>query len=143
MGTVDLMNREAIATFIKIYYEEFYRRYGQYFGNAMPATFADHEGYYGGKLPWTPRLFETFRRKAGYDLVPHLPGLIYDIGPKTEKVRCDLLDTVSELYSDSFWKQVRDWCKQHNIHTFGPRLGRIALLGRRRGKATSIASCAP
>jgi len=119
MGRVDLMNRDAIATFIKIYYEEFYRRYGQYFGNAMPATFADHEGSYGGKLPWTPQLFETFRRKAGYDLIPHLPGLIYDIGPMTEKLRCDMLDTISELYSDSFWKQVGDWCNQHNIQHSG------------------------
>jgi hypothetical protein len=119
MGRVDLMNREAIATFIKIYYEEFYKRYSQYFGNAMPATFADHEGSYGGKLPWTPLLFETFRRKAGYDLLPHLPGLIYDIGPTTEKVRCDLMDTVSDLYCDSFWKQVTDWCNQHNIYHSG------------------------
>ena len=118
-GTIDLMNPEATAKFINIYYDEFYRRYGQYFGNAMPATFADHEGDYGGKLPWTPRLFETFRRKAGYDLIPNLPGLLYDIGPRTEKVRCDLLDTVSELYSDSFFKQVGDWCRQHNIQYSG------------------------
>ncbi len=119
MGRVDLMNREAIATFIKIYYEEFYKRYSQYFGNTMPATFADHEGSYGGKLPWTPLLFETFRRKAGYELLTHLPGLFYDIGPTTEKVRCDLMDTVSELYSENFFKQVTDWCNQHNINHSG------------------------
>ncbi len=118
-GTVDLMSREAIAEFIKIYYEEFYKRYSRYFGNALAATFADHEGSYGDKLPWTPHLFETFRRKAGYDLVPRLPGLIYDIGPTTEKLHCDLLDTISELYSDSFWKQVSDWCVQHNIQHSG------------------------
>jgi hypothetical protein len=118
-GIIDLMNSEAIAKFINIYYEEFHRRYGQYFGNVMPGTFADHEGDYGGKLPWTPRLFETFRCKAGYDLIPNLPGLIYDIGSRTEKVRCDLLDTVSELYADSFFKQVGDWCRQHNIQYTG------------------------
>lgn len=119
LGRVDLMNREAIATFIRLYYEEFYKRYSRYFGNAMPATFADHEGSYGDKLAWTPRLFETFRRKAGYDLVPYLPGLTCDIGPMTEKVRCDLLDTISEMYSESFFKQVGDWCKQHNIQYSG------------------------
>ncbi len=118
-GHVDLMSREAIAKYIEIYYEEFYRRYGEYFGNAMPATFADHEGDYGAKLPWTPRLLETFRRKAGYSLEPYLPALTYDIGPKTEKVRCDLLDTVSELYSDNFFKQVTDWCHQHKIEHSG------------------------
>ena len=119
MGRLDLLNRDAIAKFIELYYEEFYKRYGRYFGNAMPATFADHEGSYGDKLTWTPRLFETFRRKAGYDLIPYLPGLTYDIGPMTEKVRCDLLDTISELYSDSLFKQVGDWCRQHSIQYSG------------------------
>lgn len=114
-GTVDLMSREAISKYIDIYYDEFYRRYPQYFGNALPATFADHEGDYGAKLPWTPKLFETFERKAGYSLPAYLPALTYDIGLKTEKVRCDLLDTVSELYSENFFKQVTDWCRQHKI----------------------------
>lgn len=118
-GHVDLMSREAIAKYIEIYYEEFYRRYGKYFGNTLPATFADHEGDYGSKLPWTPRLLDTFRRNAGYALEPYLPALTYDIGPKTEKVRCDLLDSVSELYSNSFFKQVTDWCHQHGIQHSG------------------------
>ena len=118
-GTVDLMSREAIAKFIEIYYEEFYRRYGKYFGNAFPATFADHEGDYGAKLPWTPALLETFRRKAGYSLETFLPALTHDIGSRTEKVRCDLLDTVSELYTDSFFKQVTDWCHAHHLEHSG------------------------
>lgn len=119
LGRVDLLNHDAIAKFIKLYYEEFYKRYSQYFGNALPATFADHEGSYGDKLPWTPRLFEAFRRYAGYDLVGRLPGLTYDIGQLTEKLRCDLLDTISEMYCESFWKHVSDWCGQHNIYHSG------------------------
>lgn len=118
-GTVDLMSREAVAKYIEIYYDEFHRRYGTYFGNAMPATFADHEGTYGAKLPWTPALLETFRRKTGYALEPYLPALTYDIGARTEKVRCDLLDTVSELYSNNFFQQVTDWCRQHHIDHSG------------------------
>lgn len=118
-GTVDLMSREAVAKYIAIYYEELYRRYGEYFGNAMPATFADHEGNYGAKLPWTPALLETFQRKTGYSLVPYLPALTYDIGQMTEKVRCDVLDVVSELYSENFFRQVTDWCRAHNIDHSG------------------------
>lgn len=114
-GTVDLMNPEAVRKFIEIYYEEFYRRYGEYFGNALPATFADHEGTYGGKLAWTPRLFETFRQKKGYDLEPLLPALTHDIGPKSEKIRCDYLDVISDLYSNSFFKQINNWCQQHKL----------------------------
>jgi hypothetical protein len=118
-STVDLMNPEAVGKFIELYYEEFYRRHGKYFGATMPATFADHEGSYGGKLAWTPRLFETFRRRKGYDLEPFLPGLDHDIGIGSEKVRCDYLDVVSELYSTSFFKQVNDWCQRHGLEYSG------------------------
>ena len=118
-GSVDIMSREAVAEYIKIYYEEFHRRHGKHFGNAMPTTFADHEGTYGGRLPWTPRLFETFKASAGYDLVPMLPALTYDTGPRTEKIRCDLLDTVSELYSRNFWGQVTEWCEAHKLQHTG------------------------
>ncbi len=118
-GTVDLMNPEAVRKYIELYYDEFYRRHGKYFGTTMPATFADHEGNYGGKLAWTPRLFETFRRSKGYDLEPFLPGLDHDIGSRSEKIRCDYLDVVSELYSTSFFKQVSDWCQKHNLEHSG------------------------
>ncbi|HZO99961.1 MAG TPA: glycosyl hydrolase [Terriglobia bacterium] len=118
-GTVDLMNPDAVREFIKVYYEEFYRRYGEYFGNAMPATFADHEGTYGGQLAWTPRLFDTFRRVKGYDLETRLPMLTYDAGAQTEKLRCDYQDVISQLYADSFFKQVDDWCREHKIEYSG------------------------
>ena len=118
-GSVDLMSREAVAAYITLYYEEFHRRHSRHFGKAIPATFADHEGSYGGRLPWTPRLMESFQTRAGYDLVSVLPALTYDIGPKTEKVRCDLLDTVSELYSSNFWQQITDWCEKHHLEHTG------------------------
>jgi hypothetical protein len=118
-GTVDLMNPEAVRKFIEIYYEELFRRYGEYFGSTFPATFADHEGSYGGTIAWTPRLFETFRNKAGYDLEPLLPALVYDVGHKTEKVRCDYLDTISDLYSTSFFQQVNGWCRAHGLQYSG------------------------
>jgi hypothetical protein len=118
-GTVDLMSAEAVRKFIETYYEEFYRRYGEYFGNTFVASFADHEGSYGGTLGWTPRLFETFARQKQYRLERYLPGLKYDIGSKTEKVRCDYLDVISELYCTSFFQQVNDWCRAHHLEYSG------------------------
>jgi glycosyl hydrolase family 106( putative alpha-L-rhamnosidase)/glycosyl hydrolase family 2 len=118
-GTVDLMNPAAVGKFIEIYYEEFYRRYGEYFGNALPATFADHEGTYGGKLAWTPRLFEAFQQKKGYNLEPLLPALTYDTGPRSEKLRCDYQDVISDLYTQSFFKQVNEWCRAHKLEYSG------------------------
>ena len=79
-------------------------------------------------LAWTPRLFEAFRRKAGYDLEPYLPALVYDIGPKTEKVRCDYLDVISDLYSNSFFKQVDGLVPGAQARTLRPCLGGISVL---------------
>ena len=118
-GTVDLMSRESVAKYIEIYYDQLGRRLGKFLGGAMPATFADHEGTYGSKLPWTPKLFEAFRQKAGYDLIPFLPALRRDIGPKTEKVRIDLLEVVSELYAENFFGQVTEWCRAHQVEHSG------------------------
>lgn len=141
-GTVDLMNPEAVRKFIEIYYEELFRRYGEYFGNTLPATFADHEGSYGGTIAWTPRLFETFRSKAGYDLEPLLPALVYDIGHKTEKVRCDYLDTISDLYSTSFFQQVNGWCRAHGLQYSG-HVWEESLFLAPGCRGISTASCAP
>ncbi|MGD0112578.1 MAG: glycosyl hydrolase [Armatimonadota bacterium] len=114
-SSVDLLNRNAIREFIEIYYEEFYRRFPEHFGNALPATLSDHEGFYGSACAWTPALFEAFRHLKGYDLEPLLPGLSYDIGKTSEKLRCDYLDVISDLYVDSFFKQINDWCAAHKI----------------------------
>jgi hypothetical protein len=114
-GTVDLMNRDAVAEYIKIYYEELKKRCGAHFGKALPATFADHEGTYGGHYPWTPALSSTFEQMHGYDFLSLLPALSYDIGAKTEKYRCDLLATVSRLYTDNFFAQVTEWCSNNKL----------------------------
>jgi hypothetical protein len=142
MGRVDLMNRKAIASFIKIYYEEFFKRYGQYFGNAMPATFADHEGSFRRQAALdAPASSKPSSARRGTNLSRTFPAFVYDIGPMTEKVRCDLEDTVSELYSDSFWKQVSDWCRAAQHLSFGPHLGGIPFLGTRPAGRLLIALC--
>ena len=119
-GSVDLMSREAVAAYIQhLLRRNYISVTGEHFGKALPMTFADHEGTYGGRLPWTPRLFDSFHASTGYELIPMLPALTYDIGPRTEKVRCDLLDTISDLYSRNFWQQVTDWCEKHKLEHSG------------------------
>lgn len=105
-GFVDLMNADAMKLFFDLSYGEFHRRFGSYFGNTIHYAFADHEGDYGYRIAWTPALFDTFARRAGYDLHKVLPLLIYEGGDSTIKVRCDYLATVTQLYQDSFWNGI-------------------------------------
>ena len=118
-GTVDLMNAAAVRKFLDLVHEEYYKRFGEYYGDVLDSMYADHEGAYGYRMAWTPALFDTFRKMKGYDLRQYLPLLTHDGGKMTTKVRCDYLDVVSELYYESFFKQVADWAQAHKIKTSG------------------------
>jgi hypothetical protein len=118
-GLVDLMNAKAVRTFLDLTYEQYYKRFGEYFGSVIDASYADHEGSYGSRIAWTPVLFDTFRASKGYDLRKYLPLLIHEGGRRTPKVRCDYLDTVSELYSTNFFGQVAEWCRARGVTISG------------------------
>ncbi len=118
-GLVDLLNAAAVRKFLDLTYEEYYRRFAEHFGTTFDSTYADHEGDYGYRIAWTPQLFETFQKMKGYDLRAELPLLFSEGGKRTPKVRCDYLDVVSQLYSDSFFRQVADWCEAHKIKISG------------------------
>jgi hypothetical protein len=118
-GLVDLLNPAATRKFLDLVYEEYYRRFGSYFGNVLDSTYADHEGAYGAGIAWTPALFDTFQKSKGYDLRKQLPLLVHEGGRRTPKVRCDYMEVVSELYANSFFQQVSDWCVAHRIHYSG------------------------
>jgi len=60
-----------------------------------------------GQGNWTPRLFEEFRRRRGYDLKEHLPALLKGDG----RVLCDYRETISDLLLDEFTKPWGDWAR--------------------------------
>lgn len=118
-GLVDLMNPAAIRMFLDLVHEQYFKRFGQYFGNTIDSIYSDHEGDYGGRIAWTPALFDKFRAMKGYDLRKFVPLLLLDGGKVTTKIRCDYLDVISELYSKSYFQQVADWAEAHHIKISG------------------------
>jgi hypothetical protein len=60
---------------------------------------------------WTPRLLEEFQKRRGYDLKPHLPALVADVGPKTRAIRHDWGKTLTELVEDEFLAPLQQWAK--------------------------------
>ena len=121
---IDYLDKNAVAAFINITHEEYYRRFGKYFGNNIPGIFFDE---ISAKLPganfvWTDDFLEKFQQLKGYDLKKYLPLLIYDGGNITPKIRCDYYDVFTTLYYDAWFKQINDWCDKHNIvltgHTY-------------------------
>lgn len=118
-GFVDLMNPDAMKLFFHLTYEQYYRRFGSYFGNTIRYSFSDHEGDYGYRIAWTPALFRSFQERTGYDLRKDLPLLIYNGGDLTTKVRTDYLSAVTHLYAASFWSGITDSANKLGIHRTG------------------------
>ncbi len=114
-GYVDLMNRDAVAEYIRMVLDEHYQQFKPYFGSVITSVVSDHEGEYGHRIAWTPGLFDTFEKMKGYRIEKYLPLLPYNGGKLTEKVRCDYLDVVSELYAVNYWGQVNDWLKERKV----------------------------
>lgn len=120
-GYVDTLDRPAPAAFLKATHEAYFRRFGAHFGKTVPGAFTDEPSHRTydlrgkvKKLPWTDRFPREFKARRGYDLLPNLPSLIYDIGPWA-KVRRDFYLTVSELFVESYGQQIYEWCDDHGI----------------------------
>jgi len=63
-----------------------------------------------GDADWTPRLFDEFRKRRGYDLREHLPALFGKDSPdKNARVLCDYRETISDLLLEEFTIPWRTW----------------------------------
>lgn len=114
---VDLLNPDAVALYIDLFYGEIERRFSRHFGKTLKLTIADHEGAYGSQIAWTPALWKEFEARKGYDARSRLPLLSRQSSDPTaaQQFRIDYLDVISALYAESFSKQVNDWCARHGL----------------------------
>lgn len=78
--------------------------------NPPYAVFCDSLEVYGSD--WTGDFLEQFRKRRGYDLKPHLPALIADVGPKTADIRHDWGQILTELLDENFIAPMREWARR-------------------------------
>ncbi|MHB1629269.1 MAG: glycosyl hydrolase, partial [Bacilli bacterium] len=127
----DIMRTEVTDAFIDVTYEETYRRFSAEFGRTIKGFFGDETGFenfgsydllFGADVPsfpWTLRMLDEFRSRKDYDLAPLLPALWFEYGGNTEKVRYDMMDVLTTLLSENFFKRIQVWCRGHNVQFIG------------------------
>ncbi|MBP1966718.1 glycosyl hydrolase [Paenibacillus aceris] len=111
---VDPCHQEAMRTFINLTHERYARYIGSEFGDTVKGMFTDEIGLLG-KMPWTPRLEAYFKERNGYSITEHVAALSYSDYKDAAHIRYDYFQALHELLTQSYHKQVYDWCDQHNL----------------------------
>jgi hypothetical protein len=120
---IDYLDSAAVAKFIEITHETYFKRYGKYFGNTIPGVFFDEIYANGSSMDdnifWTDDFNIKFRKIKGYDLTDKLPLIIFNDPANSAKTRYDYFDVVAQLYNKAWFKQYADWCEAHKIWATG------------------------
>ncbi len=126
----DNLNPDAVKTFLTLTHEKYRQRFGQDFGGAIKGFFTDepnccdfYSEFTPGRpwLPWTAGFVDYFRVHRGYDPTGKLP-LLFFRGEGCEKIRHDYWRTLAELFSESYMKQIYDYCQKNRMELTGHML---------------------
>jgi hypothetical protein len=119
---IDAMNPESTAEFLRLGYDPYASAVDGKMTSQMLGFYTDEPAmhyYLSGAenpvVPWTKNMFRRFQERNGYNLRPRLPDLFFDIRPDSARVRYDFYNTLTDLYSDAFYKQIHEWCQKHNV----------------------------
>ena len=126
----DMMNPDAICHFLN-------ETHQAYKHTIKPELHSQLKGYFSDEpnvmdfflsipskrpyLPWSEFFLSEFETRRGYDIKAQVPYLFLD-NEEGNGVRFDYWRTVSELFLDSYTKQVQRWCKTHGLLLAGHML---------------------
>ncbi len=107
---VDNLDPDVVRDFIHEVYEVYYRR----FGNRITGIFTDEPQLMNGMgaYPWSNRLADLFFETYGYSLTERLNELYYEEGDY-RRTRFDFWRLVTRTFSESYFKQIYDFCEEH------------------------------
>jgi hypothetical protein len=113
---VDVLNPEAVRTFLDLTHERYYQRLGDRFGASVYSIFVDET-----EPGWSERIPHAFQAAHGYDLLPLLPALQDGSHPQHLQVMSDLARLMYRLFCETFDGAISGWCKAHNIRYSGEK----------------------
>jgi hypothetical protein len=125
----DVMNRKAVSCFIASMHEPILaqikdpaRQVEGFYCNEPNLMQTHWERAYDAPYacaPWSDELADQFQQMHGYEIWSILP-LIYNGQDDTaRRARIHYRQAVAELFTDSFARQIREWCNVHGVKSSG------------------------
>ncbi|MCM3873174.1 MAG: hypothetical protein ND895_21025 [Pyrinomonadaceae bacterium] len=108
---LDHLDRKATENYLKNVGDRLMQAFAAKGANRPYSIFCDSLEVYG--QDWTADLLDEFQKRRGYDLKPHLPALVMDVGSDTLNIRHDWGLTLTELLNERFLTPIHDWSKKN------------------------------
>ncbi len=124
-NAVDHFNKTAMETYCNYLGDKFYKAFGEEFGKTVESLFADsfELASLASGINWSTGLLEAFKEDKGYDLIPYLPAIWWNVGDISPKIRFDVNEFLHTTGLNVFFKTFLGWCEAHHIQ------GRIQSYG--------------
>ena len=108
----DLMNPKAVDYFISLTHEEYYKRFGDYFGTVIKGIFTDEPsiGYcsQNGYLPYYDGMEDDYKRAYGKEFS-------HDLHLQNGDFCKNAMKLASYRFKEAYIDKLSSWCKSHGI----------------------------
>lgn len=134
------LNPESVRAFLDMTHEQYKKLFDGKLSDYVDGFFTDEPNFadffatfepHCPWLPWTADFDVYFQEKRGYSIIPLLPYLFYQ-GEQAPKVRHDYWRTITELFSQTYFKQIYDWCEENGVINTGHMLFENGLCSQAR-----------
>ena len=111
---LDILSPKVVRAFIDITHEKYAQHFTEELNNgSLKGFFTDEPQYALCRTPWSTITLDEFKKTYGYSLKEHIPALLLGRDGH-EKIRFDFWKMVNRLFTESFTKQIYEWCCEHN-----------------------------
>ena len=119
--SADLLNPEAVKSFIRITHDKYYSELKEYFGSTIMAFFTDEPAIMGrahikGLKAWTDDFVNEFIKEG--NTANDLPLLWFN-GDGAEKVRKRYDTAINKRMRETYYAPLYNWCDCHSISLAG------------------------
>lgn len=139
----DIMQKDAIKEFISVTHNVFYENFADKYGKTIPNIFSDEPRHRPLELInpadedeivyyWTYDFPETFEKEYGYDIVEHLPKIIWDEEDTHSYERYDFFEHVTRRTEEAFFMQIKNVLEKQGLEYCGHLMLENELYGQLR-----------
>ncbi|OMF34739.1 hypothetical protein BK133_11780 [Paenibacillus sp. FSL H8-0548] len=118
----DLLNPDAVQTFIRLTHETYYKKLSRFFGTTVIAMFTDEPDLLGrchlkGLKPWTRGFMNEYLKGGSRE--QDLAVLWFETGETTAMIREAYETVIRNRLARTYYKALADWCEAHGIGLTG------------------------